>query len=106
MMIFSVDYITETHLKKQSANQNLISSGCDSETAKKLKFTEIPLTGQNNYAYLQQTCSAEKMQTFRDFLRWFKRTDVVPTVEAMKKKIQFIPIRVLTFYIWVVRFQT
>jgi len=29
------------------------------------------------------------MQSFKDFLRWYNNKDVVPTLEAMKKMIEF-----------------
>ena len=70
--------------------QNLIDRGSNSETAKrKLQLTEIPPTGRNNYAHLEQVWSSENLQSFRDFLRWYDNEDIVPTLESMKTMIQF-----------------
>ena len=76
--------------KAYSDYQSFVNSGCSSEEAlKKLRVSSIPHTGQENYAYLQQVWKNHDMQSFKDFLRWYNNKDVVPTLEAMKKMIEF-----------------
>ena len=41
-----------------------------------------------NYSYLQKVWEQEKMQSFKDFLRWYDNKDVVPVLEAMQKKVE------------------
>ena len=55
----------------------------------KLRITCPPTTGEPNYAYIVEVWEREKMTTFKDFLRWYNIKDVVPTLEAMQKKISF-----------------
>ena len=74
--------------KGYSDYQSFVNSGCSSEEVqKKLRFSSIPPTGQENYAYLQEVWKNHDMQSFKDFLRWYNNKDVVPTLEAMKKMI-------------------
>ena len=76
--------------KTFSDYQNHLKAGCSSEEAlRKLKLSEIPPTGEENYAYLQQVWNSQGMQSFKDFLRWYNNKDVVPTLDAMKKRIHF-----------------
>ena len=49
----------------------------------------IPRTGAENYSYLQSVWVSEGMKSFQDFLLWYNKKDVVPTLEAMQKKIEF-----------------
>ena len=77
-------------VKAYSDYQNLVNSGCISEEApKRLRISSIPPTGQENYAYLQQVWKNDDMQSFKVFLRMYKNKDVVPTLEAMKKMVEF-----------------
>ena len=46
----------------------------------------IPPTGAEN---LQSVWENNNMQFFTDFLKWHNNKDVVPTLEAMQKKIDF-----------------
>ena len=46
------------------------------------------------------------MITFKDFLRWYNIKDVVPTLGAKKKLIEFTMVRELTYCNWGARFQT
>ena len=63
-----------------------IGSGSRTESALvKLRLSEIPPTGATNYSYLQKMWKQKKMQSFKDFLRWYNNKDVVPTLEAMQK---------------------
>ena len=55
----------------------------------KLRITCPPVTGEKNYAYLVEVWEKEKMTTFKDFLRWYNNKDVIPTLEAMQKMIDF-----------------
>ena len=68
----------------------LIESGMTSEQAmKQLRLDSIPPTGADNYQYLIDTWKSQKMETFLDFLRWYNNKDVVPTLEAMTKMVNF-----------------
>ena len=69
---------------------NLLKSGLTTEQAVvKLKLSKPPPTGIEIYQYLQQTWKREQMSSFKDFLRWYNKKDVVPTLEAMQKLIAF-----------------
>ena len=69
---------------------NLTKSGLTTEQAVvKLKLSKPPPTGIENYQNLQQIWKQEQMSSFKDFLRWYNNKDVVPTLEAMQKKIAF-----------------
>ena len=50
---------------------------------------EKPRTGIENYALLEDLWKMEKMKTFRDFLCWYNNKDVVPTLKAMMKMMEF-----------------
>ena len=70
--------------------QNLVNSGLTTEQAlTKLQMDKIPPTGAENYSYLQSVWENNKMHFFSDFLRWYNNKDVVPTLEAMQKMIDF-----------------
>ena len=49
----------------------------------------IPPPGAENYSYLQSVWENNNMQCFSDFLKLYNNKDVVPTLEAMQKKIEF-----------------
>ena len=49
----------------------------------------IPPTGAENYSYLQSIWENQNMQYFSDFLKCSNNKDVVPTLEAMQKMIEF-----------------
>ena len=70
--------------------EKLRKSGLDEQQAlKKLQIKTVPPSGLDNYSYLQQTWQKNGMTVFKDFLQWYNNKDVVPTVEAMQKMIQF-----------------
>ena len=70
--------------------QNLVTSGLTTEQAlAKLGMERIPTTGAENYLYLQSVWENTNMQHFSDFLKWYNNKDVVPTLEAMQKMIEF-----------------
>ena len=70
--------------------QNLIDSGLTTEQAvAKLRMDGIPRTSAENYSYLQSVWENNNVQKFSDFLKWYNNKDVVPTVEAMQKMIEF-----------------
>ena len=70
--------------------QNLVNSGLTTEQAvAKLRMDRIPPTGAENYSYLQSIWESNNMQNFTDFLKWYNNKDVVPTLEAMQKMIEF-----------------
>ena len=49
----------------------------------------IPPTGAENFSYLQSVWENNNMQNFSDFLKWYNKKDVVPTLEAIQKMIEF-----------------
>ena len=59
------------------------------EALSKLKMKQPPATGQKNYQYLTSVWQQENMCTFKNFLRWYNSKDVVPTLEVMKKMVDF-----------------
>ena len=66
------------------------TSGLSSEQAVcKLRLNKIPPTGDENYAFLGSIWVSEEMKSFKDFLMWYNNKDVVPTLEAMQKMIDF-----------------
>ena len=70
--------------------QNLVNSGLTTKQAViKLRVDNIPLTGVENHSYLQNVWENNNMQYFSDFLKWYNNKDVVPTLEAMQKMIEF-----------------
>ena len=69
---------------------DLLESGLTTELAViKLKLSKPAPTGIENYQYLQEIWKQEKMSSFKDFLRWYNIKDVVPTLEARQKMIDF-----------------
>ena len=70
--------------------QNLVNSGLTTEQALiKLRMDRIPPTGAENFSYLQSVWENHNMQNYSDFLKWYNNKDVVPTLEAMQKMIEF-----------------
>ena len=70
--------------------QNLVNSGLTTDQAViKLRMDKMPPTGAENYSYLQSVWENQNMQYFSDFLKWYDNKDVVPTLEAMQKMIEF-----------------
>ena len=70
--------------------EKLRKSGLDEQQAlKKLQINTVPASGLDYYSYLQQTWQKNGMTVFKDFLQWYNNKDVVPTLEAMQKMIQF-----------------
>ena len=52
--------------------QNLVNSGLKTEQAvTNLRMDKIPLTGAENYSYLQSVWENSNVQYFSDFLKWF-----------------------------------
>ena len=75
---------------------NLLKSGLNTEQAVvKLKLSKPPPTGIENYQYLQEIWQQEQVISFKDFLRWYSNKDVVPTLEAMQKRLLFIMTKIL-----------
>ena len=69
---------------------NLVDSGLTTEQAVvNLRMDRIPPTGAENYSYLQSMWENINMQYFSDFLKWYNNKNVVPTLEAMQKMIEF-----------------
>ena len=76
--------------KDYSDYQNLLSSGLKTEEAlSKMKLAKPPPSGEENYQFLLYIWNHENMCTFNDILRWYNNKDLVPTLEAMQKKLAF-----------------
>ena len=65
----------------------LLNSGFSQQESLRLK--NVPPSGIDNYNYLKVVWEQEKMATFRDFVKWYNNKDVVPTMEAMQKMMEF-----------------
>ena len=78
-------------LEKEYNNfQNLVHSGLTAEQAvAMLRMDRTLPTGAENYSFLQSVWEVNNMQTFSDFLKWYKNEDVVPTLEVMQKMTEF-----------------
>ena len=79
--VLSVDYDKFMDCKKRGIEEK--------EALKKLKLKTVPKNAEENYRELQNIWEKENMNTFRDFLKWYNNKDVVPTLDAMTKMIQF-----------------
>ena len=76
--------------KKYDDFQKVLNIGITEEEAlKKLSLKTNSPTGLENYNYVKSVWEQEKTTTFRNFLRWFNNKDVVPTLDAMQKMIEF-----------------
>ena len=70
--------------------QNIVNSGLRTEQAvAKLRMDRIPPTVAENSSYLQSVWDNNNMQYFSIFLKWFYNKNIVPTLEAMQKMIEF-----------------
>ena len=70
--------------------ENLVQSGSSREKAlAKLRMDNVPPTGAENYANLQNIWDYEHIQFFADFLKWYNNTYVFRAVETMQKFIEF-----------------
>ena len=70
--------------------QNLVNSGLTTvQAVVNSRMDRIPPTGAENYSYLKSVWENNSMQYFSDFLKWYTNKDVVPTLEAKKKVIEF-----------------
>ena len=68
----------------------LVNSGLTTvQAVAKLRMDRIPPTGAEYYLYLQSVWEYNNMQYFPDFLKWYNNKDVVLTLEAMQKMIEF-----------------
>ena len=70
--------------------ENLTTSDLTSEQAVcKLRLNNISPTGDENYAYLRSICVSKGLKSFKDFRMWYNNKNVVLTLEAMQKMIEF-----------------
>ena len=70
--------------------QNLVNSGLTTEQAvAMLRMDRVPQISSQNYSYLQSVWENNNMQLFSDLLKWYNNKDVLPTLEAMQKMIEF-----------------
>ena len=79
--VLSVDYDKFMDCKKRGIEEK--------EALKKLKLKTVPKNAAENYRELHYIWEKENMNTFRDFLKWYNNKDVMPTLDAMTKMIQF-----------------
>ena len=79
--VLSVDYDKFMDCKKRGIEEK--------EALKKLKLKTVPKNTVENYRELQNIWEKENMNTFHDFLKWYNNKDVVPSLYAMTKMIQF-----------------
>ena len=79
------------HLENDNPeNEKLLSCGLKTEEAlSKLKLSKPPPLREENWQWLLDIWNHGNMCTFEDFLRWYNHKDVVPTLEAMHKKVAF-----------------
>ena len=69
---------------------NLVNSGLPTEqSVAKLRMDRIPPTGAENYSCLQSVWDINNLQNFADLLKWYNNKNVVLTLEAMQKMIEF-----------------
>ena len=65
-------------------------SGLTTESALvKMRLSERPPTGAEDYSYLQKVWEQEKMQSFLLLLALLQLQNIVPTLEAMQKLVEF-----------------
>ena len=77
--------------------QKLPNCGLKTEVGlSKMELSKPPRSGPENYHYLLDVWHHEKMWTFNDFLRWYNNKDLVPTLKAMHKRLDFITRKELT----------
>ena len=70
--------------------EKLRKSGLDEKQAlKKLQVRTVAPSRLDNYNYLRETWKKNGITVFKDFLQWYNKEDVVPTMGAMQKLIQF-----------------
>ena len=70
--------------------KKLLNSGLfQQEALKKLRLKVVPPSGFDKYNYLESVWEHKQMTTFQDFVRWYNNKDVVPTLEAMQKMMEF-----------------
>jgi len=70
--------------------KNLVKSGYTvGEALKSLDIKERPKTGQENYIFLQKMWCQKKMQTLKDFLKFYLSQDLLPFMEAVKNMLDF-----------------
>ena len=91
MTPFTVNFVAVPPLEAEYTDYvNLLKSGLTAEQAViKLKLSKPHPTGIENHHHLQQIWNQEQISSFRYFLRWNNKKDVVPTLGAMQKMIAF-----------------
>ena len=68
----------------------MLNSGLSQQEAlKKFRLMVVSPSGFDNYNYWESVWEHEQMTTFQDFVRWYNNKDVVPTLEAMQKMMEF-----------------
>ena len=87
---FSILCNSNPHGNDYNIFQNLFNTGVTrQQVIAKLRMDRIAPTGAENCSYLQSVWENNNMQIFSDFLRWYDNKDVVPTLGAMQKMIEF-----------------
>ena len=73
--------------KDYSDYQKILSCGLKTEEAlSKMKLSKQPPSGEKNYQYLLDARNHENMCTYKDFLRWYNKKDVFPTLEEAMQR--------------------
>ena len=69
---------------------SLISSGnTDEQSLRKMKLRAMPKSMLENYNDLKTIWEREHMTSMLDYLRWYNNKDVVPTLVAIQRMMQF-----------------
>ena len=58
---------------------------CSSVALKKHELKSPPQEKDQNYQDLREVWRRNRMESFQEFLKWYNKKDVVPTVEALQK---------------------
>ena len=70
--------------------EKLIGSSLTTESLLvKMRLSEKPPTRAENYPYFQKIWEQEKLQSSKELLSWYNYKDVVPTLEAVQKMLEF-----------------
>ena len=84
--LFTILRISNPLGKEYNDFRNLVNSGLTTEQAvANLRMDEIPLTGAENYLFLQTVWENNNMQNFSEFVKWYNNKDVVSHWDNSKK---------------------
>ena len=90
LMLFTVSSKTATGWKEFNMYNCLLRKAITNSVAlKKLGLKSPPQGEEQNYQDLRKIWKMKHMETFQDLLKWYNNKDVVPTLEALRKMMQF-----------------